>query len=174
MSKWRRWPMPSGIVCLLKDEMCAAYRNEPSSLDPNYHSSRFGAAVMRNIFDPLIAIDDDGSLKPALAESWEGSDDGMSITFKLRKGVKFHGGMMRAPCSRPSIACWASPCKKYVPLAGESTLACAPCRPPMLVIGQYFGGLCRRPSRRHIDLQPPSFLQCDIRQLLRWERRTSL
>jgi peptide/nickel transport system substrate-binding protein len=41
-------------------------------------------------FNRLIAIGDDGKYKPQLALSWDTSSDGKIITFKLRKGVKFH------------------------------------------------------------------------------------
>jgi ABC-type transport system substrate-binding protein len=38
----------------------------------------------------LMNVDVKGNLKPSLAESWEYSSDRKAITFKLRKGVKFH------------------------------------------------------------------------------------
>lgn len=44
------------------------------------------------IFNRLLSIDDSGSYRPELAISWENSVDGKSITFKLRKEVKFHDG----------------------------------------------------------------------------------
>jgi peptide/nickel transport system substrate-binding protein len=43
-------------------------------------------------FDFLLSIGDDGKYKPELAQSWDTSADGKSITFKLRQGVKFHDG----------------------------------------------------------------------------------
>jgi peptide/nickel transport system substrate-binding protein len=43
-------------------------------------------------FDRLLSVEDDGSYAPRLATSWETSADGKTITFKLRKGVKFHDG----------------------------------------------------------------------------------
>ena len=43
-------------------------------------------------FNRLITIGDDGKYKPELALSWSASSDGKAITFKLRKGVKFHDG----------------------------------------------------------------------------------
>jgi peptide/nickel transport system substrate-binding protein len=43
-------------------------------------------------FNRLITIGDDGNFKPELALSWNTSSDGKALTFKLRKGVKFHDG----------------------------------------------------------------------------------
>ncbi len=50
------------------------------------------ALYMANLYEPLIWINPDGSFKPALAESYEVSDDGLGWTFKLRDGVTFHDG----------------------------------------------------------------------------------
>jgi ABC-type transport system substrate-binding protein len=53
-------------------------------------------SVNKNIasigFECLLAFDENGVLKPALATSWEASKDGLQYTFRLRKGVKFHNG----------------------------------------------------------------------------------
>jgi peptide/nickel transport system substrate-binding protein len=48
--------------------------------------------VMHQLFDRLIKMDHELAVNPWLAESWEVPDDGLSITFKLRSGVKFHSG----------------------------------------------------------------------------------
>ena len=44
------------------------------------------------IFDRLISRDYDFNYKPGLAEKWETSEDGLTWTFYLKKGVKFHDG----------------------------------------------------------------------------------
>ncbi len=44
------------------------------------------------LFDRLLAVDDKGEYQPALATSWKFSEDGKTLTFKLREGVKFHDG----------------------------------------------------------------------------------
>ncbi len=51
--------------------------------------------AMLNIYEPLVWFNPPGSREtftPALAERWEVAPDGMSWTFYLRKGVKFHNG----------------------------------------------------------------------------------
>jgi peptide/nickel transport system substrate-binding protein len=53
------------------------------------------AAYMANIYEQLLRINPPGSEErytPLLAESWEVSEDGLSWTFHLRDGVKFHDG----------------------------------------------------------------------------------
>jgi len=44
------------------------------------------------IFDSLLELDQGLNVKPLLAESWEASRDGLTYTFKLKKGVTWHDG----------------------------------------------------------------------------------
>ncbi|HID61752.1 MAG TPA: ABC transporter substrate-binding protein, partial [Anaerolineae bacterium] len=50
------------------------------------------ALYLANIYEPLMWINPDGTFEPALAESWDVSDDGLTWTFHIRDGVKFHDG----------------------------------------------------------------------------------
>lgn len=67
-----------------------AYEN--TTLDPHNVNGSWDSLVCLNIHDPLVRMNADGSISPALAESWEISADNMEYTFKLREGVKFHDG----------------------------------------------------------------------------------
>jgi peptide/nickel transport system substrate-binding protein len=44
------------------------------------------------VVEPLLHVDSQGNITPCLAESYKVADDLKSITFSLRKGVKFHDG----------------------------------------------------------------------------------
>jgi peptide/nickel transport system substrate-binding protein len=48
--------------------------------------------VLENVYDTLVQPAADLSMEPALAESWEISDDNLTWTFTLRNGVKWHNG----------------------------------------------------------------------------------
>ena len=66
---------------------------EPPHLDPT--SAAAGAidqVLYSNVFEGLTRFSSDGSVGPGLAESWEISEDGLTYTFTLRSGVKFHDG----------------------------------------------------------------------------------
>ena len=45
--------------------------------------------VLTNLYDGLVEADEYGKLPPAIAESWETEDNGLTWTFHLRKGVKW-------------------------------------------------------------------------------------
>jgi peptide/nickel transport system substrate-binding protein len=62
------------------------------AFDPHTVSGMNITPVTTLIFDKLITKDANGSFQPALAESWEIAKDWSSMSFKLRKGVKFHNG----------------------------------------------------------------------------------
>jgi len=66
--------------------------NNPSTLDPALISDTFGFTVAQQIFDGLVQYDGSLTIVPAIAQSWKASRDGLSWTFFLRKGVKFHHG----------------------------------------------------------------------------------
>ena len=75
-----------------KDAVVFSISSEPSSLDPARTKDAITYLVIYQMFDTLIREEPDGTLAPALAESWEISDDTKQITFKIRDGVKFHNG----------------------------------------------------------------------------------
>ena len=49
-------------------------------------------AVVLHMVEGLVAFREDASVGPLLADSWVVSADGLTYTFKLRPGVKFHNG----------------------------------------------------------------------------------
>lgn len=46
----------------------------------------------RMVYDALLDIDENNVITPCLAEAYEVSDDNLTLTFHIRKGVKFHNG----------------------------------------------------------------------------------
>ena len=60
--------------------------------NPLYYSSAYDGYAIDLIFESLIELDEAGEYVPSLAESYEFSDDELSITFKLREDVVFSDG----------------------------------------------------------------------------------
>lgn len=67
------------------------------SLDPANTDTRFQLYINWQLRNCLTEIGPGGSVQPELAESWEGSKDAKTWTFKLRKGVTFHDGKPLTP-----------------------------------------------------------------------------
>jgi peptide/nickel transport system substrate-binding protein len=65
---------------------------EPPVLISVFNSSAFPGMISTKIHEGLVTYDFSLNPKPALAESWTTAPDGLSMTFKLRKGVKWHDG----------------------------------------------------------------------------------
>ena len=76
-----------------KDSLVLGTVLEPPHLDPTAGAAAaIDEVVYANVFEGLTRIDRNGEVKPALAESWTVSDDGLTYTFKLHDGVAFHDG----------------------------------------------------------------------------------
>ena len=65
---------------------------DASNLIPYLASDTTSSGITGNVYDGLLRFDKNLDLVPNLAESWEISEDGLTITFKLRQGVKWHDG----------------------------------------------------------------------------------
>jgi peptide/nickel transport system substrate-binding protein len=65
---------------------------DPDTLFP-WKATQFQAVnVLQNIYGTLTEFDKDLNVVPGLAESWKASDDGLTVTLKLRSGVTFADG----------------------------------------------------------------------------------
>ena len=62
-----------------------------TSLDPANHRDRTTESVLRNIYDGLVKITDDGEVEGLIAESWENPSP-TEWVFKIKDGIKFHEG----------------------------------------------------------------------------------
>lgn len=65
---------------------------EPRTLVPILASDSASGTICGLIFNGLVKYDKDLKLVGDLAERWEVSEDGLEITFYLRKGVRWHDG----------------------------------------------------------------------------------
>lgn len=62
-------------------------------LDPGRETDGESFYGSRQVYDTLVEfVPGETAIRPALAESWSFSDDGLTATFKLRAGVMFHDG----------------------------------------------------------------------------------
>ena len=75
------------------DTFVFAASSDPATLDPAFANDGESFRVARQIFEGLVGTEP-GTPDPApgLAESWVSSEDGLTHTFTLHEGVKFHDG----------------------------------------------------------------------------------
>ncbi|MDI3341370.1 MAG: ABC transporter substrate-binding protein [Sphaerobacter sp.] len=98
---------------------------DSDSLDPQHTIAGISWQVFQHIYDPLIGKTLDLEYEGVLAESWEISEDGKEITFKIRKGIKFHDGTdltpeavafsfnrLIDPATNAPAAAWVTPLQK--------------------------------------------------------------
>jgi peptide/nickel transport system substrate-binding protein/oligopeptide transport system substrate-binding protein len=65
---------------------------DPRSLDPALSTDVPTGRAVGYVFDGLVRFTPDAQVVPGLAKTWDVSPDGITYTFHLRSGVKFHDG----------------------------------------------------------------------------------
>ena len=76
-----------------KETLIYAQGAEPRGLDPALVDDGESAKVMINIYEGLLQYNKDSTkVEPSLAKKWDVSEDGLTYTFYLQEGVKFHDG----------------------------------------------------------------------------------
>ena len=104
--KTKKWMLTAGVVlstavllvaCGKADKEADApttfsyvYGVDPSSLDYSIATRTSTTDIIGNVVDGLLENDEYGNLVPSLAEDWTVSQDGLTYTYKLRKGVKWY------------------------------------------------------------------------------------
>jgi len=82
----------SGFTPDYGDTIVTGSIGEPRTLVPILASDSSSGTICGLIFNGLVKYDKDLNLTGDLASGWEVSQDGLEITFYLRKGVKWHDG----------------------------------------------------------------------------------
>lgn len=73
----------------LKDTYNMGYASDPQTWDALATSRSADSEAIINTYDGLVEYDNENEIKPALAESWEVSEDGKTYTFHIRQGAKW-------------------------------------------------------------------------------------
>jgi len=81
-----------GTVAFAQTTLVIGTGAELSHLDPRVATDVPSFERINAIMEPLVSFDFGLGLAPRLATDWEFSDDGLTLTFQLREGVKFHNG----------------------------------------------------------------------------------
>jgi peptide/nickel transport system substrate-binding protein len=97
------WPALVAIVLWASGPtMAARAADEPAlrvargaggrSLDPHLGARLEDRPVLHVLYESLVDVNEDSQFTPGLAKSWSVARDGLSVTFRLQPGVKFHDG----------------------------------------------------------------------------------
>lgn len=73
----------------LKNTYNMGYPSDPKTWDALATSRSADSEAIVNTYDGLVEYDNENEIKPALAESWEVSEDGLTYTFHIRQGAKW-------------------------------------------------------------------------------------
>jgi peptide/nickel transport system substrate-binding protein len=75
-------------------ELVVATIHEPDTVDPAWAYDATSQELIFNVYETLLFYDRESVEEsvPMLATDWEISDDGLTYTFEIREGVKFHNG----------------------------------------------------------------------------------
>lgn len=76
----------------VRDTLVFAAPADATTLDPHNTTDTESDQVIMMVFETLIGFDDDMRIVGRLAEQWEVDEDGVTWTFHLRRGVRFHDG----------------------------------------------------------------------------------
>ena len=86
-------PSEEGKVVSSKDTLVyGSTWADATSLDPAVDYTSKSRYILEQIYDPLFFFDDENGLSPAIAESYDVSEDGSVYTFHIREGALFHDG----------------------------------------------------------------------------------
>ncbi|WP_375449860.1 ABC transporter substrate-binding protein [uncultured Devosia sp.] len=69
-----------------------AWSQDATGLDPHTQTAFSSLRLLELVYEPLVRLDATLTIVPAIADSWEFSADGMTLTFKLDPAAKFHNG----------------------------------------------------------------------------------
>ena len=61
-----------------------------TSFDPQVAATQDEYLIAENCYEGLVRVEDDGTVKPAVAADWTVSTDQKTYTFHLRQGLKWH------------------------------------------------------------------------------------
>ncbi len=93
------WTVPLGYKYFMyvqnekyQDKLTVCAGPETSTIDPALNSSVDGAIYIIHSFEGLYRLNKAGEPEPAMAESVEVSDDGLTYTFKIKEGMQFSDG----------------------------------------------------------------------------------
>jgi peptide/nickel transport system substrate-binding protein len=76
----------------LRDRLVFAAAADATTLDPHNTTDTESDQVIHMIFETLLGFDDEMKIVPRLAERWSVAEDGVTWTFHLREGIRFHDG----------------------------------------------------------------------------------
>lgn len=82
----------SGAPSGPRDTLVFAASADATTLDPHNTTDTESDQVIMMMYETLIGFDHDMQIVPRLAERWEVAPDGVTWTFHLRQGIRFHDG----------------------------------------------------------------------------------